>query len=533
MMGQIAEARVTRARVYLNGCVITCAGTMNLSRGDNTVLVDCVAFNAVEDSLRVRLPAGITLVSVGIANDGPKDKLDQESCVEECRRTVARIDERIKNRTTQKELWLSRAKSEQLPQGGLSDVAAYLEALPARLDTLDDELAELRRERDRANEQLIKAQKELNDLRNRSMRGLLHLRVTSDTEGIVPFEVDQRCNHAFWKPVYDVIVDGFDAPVSLRMRAEVSQQTALDWKGVQLTLSTARSSASGTLPKLSPLRLRRHREIPLPAPQRRPSDAHLSAQVSAPMMAAKARAGDTLGDTNVDLLPLPSAPLVEAQASQAESNVLASSVEFSVGGTWDVPTDKDSCLVEVQTTRIDAAYEWHAVPAVDNDVYMVAVLEKALPPEAAGQTASVYLMGEYCGKVVLDAPSTGKKPEISLGPDRRMRASRTLASRKDSSQLLRGRVLEQTTFELGVLSQRDEAVRLVLIDQIPVSEDKEIVVEQGDCTGALVDAESGELRWEIDLAQNASCKRRFSYTVSHPRDFRVDKLGGVGRFGVV
>ena len=166
MMGQIAEARVTRARVYLNGCVITCAGTMNLSRGDNTVLVDCVAFNAVEDSLRVRLPAGITLVSVGIANDGPKDKLDQESCVEECRRTVARIDERIKNRTTQKELWLSRAKSEQLPQGGLSDVAAYLEALPARLDTLDDELAELRRERDRANEQLIKAQKELNDLRS-------------------------------------------------------------------------------------------------------------------------------------------------------------------------------------------------------------------------------------------------------------------------------------------------------------------------------------------------------------------------------
>ena len=93
--------------------------------------------------------------------------------------------------------------------------------------------------------------------------------------------------------------------------------------------------------------------------------------------------------------------------------------------------------------------------------------------------------------------------------------------------------MEQTTFELGVLSQRDEAVRLVLLDQIPVSEDKEIVVERGDCTGTLVDAESGELRWEIDLAQNASCKRRFSYTVSHPRDFRVDKLGGAGRFGVV
>ena len=529
MVERITEARVTHARVYTNGCVITCAGTIDLKRGENTVLVDCVAFGAAKDSLRVRLPTSVSLVSVSIANDRPADKIELEKRVEKHQRLVATIDARIANRTAQKGLWIDLAKDGKIPAGGLADVLTYLEKLPAHLDALDDEVESLRNERDRANEQLRSAQKALNDLRARSMRGLLQLCVVSTTEGAVPFEVDQRCPHASWTPVYDVIVDSFDQPVTLRMRANVRQQTALDWRGVRLTLSTAHPITTGPLKKLQPLRLRKHREMPRPpAPAASASGRALPSPKSASShMDARSDVGMEM-NTGVDLFWSPSDTLVEAKLPQAWSTTLANSMEFVLDGRWDVPSEVGPRLVEVQTTSIAANFQWRAIPLMDDSVYMVAVLKEPLPPEAVGQEASVHLMGEYCGKVTLDGPATDEEPQISLGPDARMSVSRTLVRRHKSTTLLRGRITELMQFELGIRSQRMEPVHLVLIDQLPISEDKDIVVEAGNTGDATVNAETGEVRWELDVADGTSCTRRFSYTISQPKGVRIETTDGEG-----
>lgn len=526
MVERITEARVTHARVYTNGCVITCAGTIDLKRGENTVLVDCVAFGAVKDSLRVRLPPSVSLVSVHIANDRPLDKIELEKRIEKYKRLVASIDARIANRTAQKSLWIDLAKDGKIPAGGLADVLTYLERLPAHLDALDDEVENLRNERDRAEEQQRSTQRALNNLRTRSMRGLLQLCVVSTTEGAVPFEVDQRCPHASWTPVYDVIVDSFDRPVTLRMRANVRQQTSLDWRGVRLTLSTAHPTTTGTLKKLQPLRLRKHRDISWPPAQGASASGRaLPISVSASPRASADRDADMVLDTSVDLFGSPSDTLVEAKLPQAWSATLANSMEFVLEGTWDVPNEVGPRLVEIQTTSIAASFQWRAIPLMDDSVYMVAVLKEQLPPEAVGHEASVHLMGEYCGKVTLDAPATDEEPQISLGPDARMSVSRTLVRRHKSTTLLRGRVTELMQFELGIRSQRMEPVHLVLIDQLPITEDKDIVVEAGNTGDATVNAETGEVRWELDVVGGTSCSRRFSYTISCPKGVQIEESG--------
>ena len=163
------------------------------------------------------------------------------------------------------------------------------------------------------------------------------------------------------------------------------------------------------------------------------------------------------------------------------------------------------------------------MPLIDDNVIITAVLEEPLASEAAGEKASVYLEGEYCGSVTLDVPEGDQPQEISLGADARMRTTRRLVRRHASSTLLRGRRTSEKTYELEVHSQRGEPACVVLLDQVPLSEDKSIVVEVADSGGALLDTDTGELRWELDLGANASAARRFTYTVAHPKDLRIDE----------
>ena len=216
-------------------------------------------------------------------------------------------------------------------------------------------------------------------------------------------------------------------------------------------------------------------------------------------------------------------PMAEARPPEATVAERTNSVEYVVPGAWDVLGNGEATVVEVRTTEVPARYRWRAVPLIDDNVYITAVLEEPLAPEAAGEKASVYLEGEYCGSVTLDVPEGDQTQEISLGADARMRTSRRLVRRHVSSTLLRGRRTSEETYELEVRSQRGEPACVVLLDQVPLSEDKNIVVEVADSGGALLDTDTGELRWELDLGANASAARRFTYTVTHPKDLRIDE----------
>ena len=517
MSTNVTTAKVRAVRVYKNGCVLTSAGEVHVEQGVSTVLVDCLGRETSEESIRVRLPASVSLLSVGVTHEAGNTR-DAEKRVDACQRVVNRVQARVNNRSEQKDLWIAQVTGEDARKRPIEGVEKFLSHLPERLDALDDELFELREELDIATNELQAARNELGALRKRHDRGLLCLRVDAQQAMDMRFEVETRSDYAGWSSMYDVHVDGFEGPVRLRMRAKVWQRTGLSWKGVKLMLSTAAPVERKGLPKLRPYRLRRRVErVPPPPPAASMGGARMAMPMS---MSSRKTADDTaILDDDVDFLE----PMAEARPPEAQATERTNSVEYEVPGTWDVTDGGDAAVVEVRTTEVAARYRWRAVPLVDDSVYITAMLEEPLAPETAGEKASVYLEGEYCGSVTLDEPDGEQTQEISLGADARMRTSRRLVSRRAGSSLLRGRRTREETYELEIHSQRAESTPVILIDQVPLSEDKDIVVDVTDNGGALLDTDNGELRWELELGTNESATRRFSYTITRPKDVRLDE----------
>ena len=55
-------------------------------------------------------------------------------------------------------------------------------------------------------------------------------------------------------------------------------------------------------------------------------------------------------------------------------------------------------------------------------------------------------------------------------------------------------------------------------DQIPISSEKQIVVDNIEVDGASVDKETGKLNWSLSIEAKTTVEKHLSYIVTYPKD---------------
>ena len=65
---------------------------------------------------------------------------------------------------------------------------------------------------------------------------------------------------------------------------------------------------------------------------------------------------------------------------------------------------------------------------------------------------------------------------------------------------------------------------LLLKDQYPISNVKDVEVKLEESGTAMVNDETGVLTWKISLKPGESKKVRFSYSVKYPKEIRIANL---------
>jgi glucose dehydrogenase len=61
-------------------------------------------------------------------------------------------------------------------------------------------------------------------------------------------------------------------------------------------------------------------------------------------------------------------------------------------------------------------------------------------------------------------------------------------------------------------------------DQIPLSRNKEILVELLENQDAAYDEKTGKLTWEFDLSSKSNGEKQFSYQVKYPKDYYLRNM---------
>ena len=83
---------------------------------------------------------------------------------------------------------------------------------------------------------------------------------------------------------------------------------------------------------------------------------------------------------------------------------------------------------------------------------------------------------------------------------------------------------ETFAYSITVRNARKESINLIIQDQQPVSNDKDIVIEEKETGNSEYNETTGMMKWALSVNANETKKVNFGYTIRYPKGKTVNNL---------
>ena len=197
---------------------------------------------------------------------------------------------------------------------------------------------------------------------------------------------------------------------------------------------------------------------------------------------------------------------------------------FEIDLPYSIPSDGQEHLVAVKKYEAPATFQYFSAPKLDEGVFLQAQMTNWQDLNLLAGPTNIFYEGSYVGNGQIDPQNVKDTLSVSLGRDKKVIVKRELDKKERSVKTIGSNVRESFAYNITVRNTRKESANVVIADQLPVSNDKDIVVEDVDNGGATQNESTGELRWRVSLAPNESKVLHFSYTVKYPKGKTVSNL---------
>lgn len=252
-------SKIQDVTVFLAGAQIFEKAQGQLTVGESFILVKGLSPYIDEKSIQVKGMGNFTIQAVNKRLDFLSEKEVNEK-VKALNDQILEIQRNQSLENARLQILLEKASLLQANKklGGEQSGPSIAE-LRLALDFYETELTKLKTEELQIQEKMQQENEEMDRLFNqiRTMQASenkstseIRIRVKAPAAGSVNLEINYLVANAGWYPKYDVRVKNVSSPLSLNYKAEVYQNTGVDWKNVKLRFSNANPNQSGQAPYL-------------------------------------------------------------------------------------------------------------------------------------------------------------------------------------------------------------------------------------------------------------------------------------------
>lgn len=516
-------AKPTAATVYFNAAEITEHATVTLPAGTSEVVIKNVADYLYESTVQVGAPSTLTVLSVQFTNSYISEfEVDETSpALKKVRDSISLVQKEIEKVKT---LRISEQTTVQLLDQSVARYGQQTGLSVAELTKMVDYYKGKRNEAALAvnayNEKEQKLNQKLSELNSRltitnkqtekTSSGKLVLQVMNDVAGPVQLDVSYLTNNASWTPFYDLRADGSAQPINMLYKAQVVQNTGIDWKKVKLTLSSGTPNQNNQVPMLSAWLLRFGQAMGL-----------YSNSNAAMNTLYKDKNAETLDEVVVVGYGTADRSGVDDYTTINENQL---SISFDIDIPYDILSNGKHHSVTLKEIKLPATYRHYTVPKLEKEAFLLAELSDYSKYNLLKGEANIIFDGMYIGKTYIDPNQTVDTLTLSMGRDKKVSVKREKIVDKSGTKFLSSYKEQTFTYEITVRNNKKDAINIKVKDQYPVSTDKEIEIELLQSDKASVNAETGILTWDMKLQPGESKKVRISYRVKYPKDKVIQNL---------
>jgi hypothetical protein len=194
---------------------------------------------------------------------------------------------------------------------------------------------------------------------------------------------------------------------------------------------------------------------------------------------------------------------------------------FKIDDKYTIETNGKTTTIGIKQFDVPSIYDYYTAPKIDPSVFLTAKITNWQDYDFQSGEVSLYFEGTYLGKTYLDLNATADTISLSLGKDNGIKVSRKLAKAYSSKKFIGSNVTETKNYEISIRNSKKTSVTVHIVDQYPVSTNKEISVDDTKAPDAKIDKETGILNWAVTTQPGQEKKLEFQYSVKFPKDRKV------------
>jgi hypothetical protein len=196
-------------------------------------------------------------------------------------------------------------------------------------------------------------------------------------------------------------------------------------------------------------------------------------------------------------------------------------VEYTLDELFSVKSDGEVYTTEMVEYELDALYEYYCVPKLDVDAFLVAkILDWDRHNFLAGE-ASLFFEGKYIGKSLIDTRNTSDTLMLSLGRDGNVVVTREKRRDITSRHTVGSNQKATVGYEIAVRNKKMQTLTIVIDDQIPIANDKDITIDKIDDSEAEYNKDTGMLKWRKKIAPGKTELINLQYSVRYPKNSQL------------
>lgn len=510
------DTKITDVTVFMSGAQVSETGTVSLREGENQLRVAGLPAQLDANSIRIEGNESYTILGVRHqinyltgAQQSPRHRALQDSLDEayfKQKEMIALKEVLVGEKQMLEYNRNIKGENTTLIADDLKEMADFFRA---RLTENAYKYLEIAEKERLNNIEIGRLQNALNSMNAKAN--------TNPSEVIIALNAAKSANtsirlsyfvsNAGWVPVYDLRAEDVNSPIAFSYRAKVYQSTGTDWKNVNLTISTGNPTVGGQIPTLYPWFLYQaqvYQEVAIAGSARRPVMANETPSVAA-------------YDDMKQIQSKSSSDYVTVQQNTVNT-------EFKIAIPYSIPSDNVQYDVTMKTESLKANYIYITIPKLDNDAFLKARISDWAQYSLLPGESNIYFKGTFVGKGYIDPAQANDTLDLSLGRDRGISVKRDMLRDFCKNNLLGNKKTTSKAYEITVQNNKKQSIELIIEDQLPVSQNGEITVEQEELSGATLDTASGKLIWKVLLQPGETIKKQLRFTVSYPKKINVTGL---------
>lgn len=412
-------------------------------------------------------------------------------------------------------------------QGKVNDSIQLLKSTvdyyTTKVSELNKKISALDRQKVKKTDLISDLDTRLNDLQNYAeqnnptpeIKGIPRIVITFMAKEVASGRIDLSylASNAGWTPLYDIRSEATSGKISLTYKAQVRQQTGLDWNDVKLSISTNNPYANKTKPELSPWYID-YQEFrkQLQEKSKLRSDAY-GDDVPASVNTSAMNMGFMYSTNGATFEPA-------ALGAEAFTTIVQQliSAEFKIDLNYSIASDNQVRMVLVKQSELNTSFRYYAVPKLDPGVYLVAQMTKLDELQLVPAKANIFFDGTYIGETYLDPTTMDDTLNLSLGKDPNIVVKRTLLKNQSKERIIQDKKERNFAYNIEVRNLKSSEIDLIIQDQVPLTTNPEITIEKSNLGKGTIDEKTGLIEWKLKLKAKENQTFDYDFKVRHPKD---------------